>query len=543
MYKSLDEFSLGAGNVPFWLRDQGADISLPRLWLDRQWIAPDGNSCSMLSLEQILRYANAYRRMYRGLGVAPRDVVTIQFKLPIDVFLHWIALAAEGAIAAAINPNLPADVATAYGHRIGAIGALKGESVAADEATVATKLWWRSLAAHNTISTEVTAPSVEAVEDPVYQYKPNDIVLLYHTSGTTGVPKAVSAGHQGFMAGIRSELRQQLSPLLGRTMLNALPAAHQSSFATITRALLTETKLILASDQSAQTLIANVDRFAPDCITSFSGTLREVARLNLNPGAFSSVGLWMTTGDVGRRDDIARVSMLGTHLVAGKEGKERVPGMYVLDCFGSSELGHVHFACLHAPGKPNAARCIGKPASFVTAAILDGDGAELPRGNVGYLAVRSDSITPGYWNDQERTDASWRNGFWITGDVGYCDEFGRYFHFDRYTDVIETSKGFIYSVRTEEQLLLSIPEIERCAVVAQPHNSKTRAICLVETRETHWSQHIWLEKINAALANAELPLISEVRIVSSGFLPVGPTGKIRKFLLREQLCAEVSISC
>lgn len=538
----IDDPSLGAGNVPFWLRDHGSDMQAPRIWLDRPWTGPDEIRRTVLSLDNIIKYLGIYRRMYRQLGVTPRSVVVIQFKLPIEVYLHWVALAAEGAIAAAVNPNLDLETALAYGRRTGAIGALIGSAPNTITDDTPTSLWWHPIVTESPkLPQEVNAYAESFTDDggeANYRYKPEDVVLLYHTSGTTGLPKAVAASHHSFMAGIRSELRRPVSPLLDGAMFNALPAAHQSSFATITRALLSGTRIILSSDQSAQTLIEGVRRFEPGCIISFNCTLRDVARLGLEPGTFSSVGLWMTTGDASRRSDIAIVSALGTHPVASSGGIARSPGMYVLDCFGSSELGHVHFSCLHAPNKLGDARCIGRPSSFVTAAILDEEGVVLPDGEVGYLAVRSESITPGYWNDQERTAASWRDGYWITGDVGYRDEYGRYFHLDRHTDVIKTSEGFIYSVRSEEELLVAIPEIERCAVVARPaDDGKIEAVCLIESRDPHIGEGAWHLKINSVLVGASLPPVAQAIVVPFDSLPLGPTGKIRKFIARTQLNA------
>lgn len=543
MRDAINDLALGAGNVPFWLRDRGDDMEVPRIWLDRPWIAPDGESRTVLTLKDIIFYSGMYRRMYRELGVAVRAVVVIHFKLAIDVYLHWIALAAEGIIAAAVNPNLGVDAAKEYGRRIGAFGILFEGHASLAGRDGAAKLWWSRLA-EDTQSPpeEMVIENQTSVDDGVFPYQPKDIVLLYHTSGTTGLPKAVAATHHGFMAGIRSELRQPPSPLLGTTMLNALPAAHQSSFATITRGLLSDTKLILVSNQSAKTLVDAVESHKPSCIISFSCTVRDVAKLNLPPDALKSVGLWMSTGDASRRSDVAVVSKLGSHPVANSTGIRRNQGMFVLDCFGSSELGHVHFSYLHAPGRLGEARCIGRPASFVTAKILDKDGDELPDDDVGYLAVQSDSITAGYWNDLERTASSWRNGFWITGDVAYRDRFGRYFHLDRHTDVIETGDGFAYSVRLEEEIFLAFPELSRCAVVSRKVEcGNAEAVCFIEVPNEGRTKEEWHLSINAILEGASLPLIKETLLLPRGGLPVGPTGKVKKFLLRNTLDRELYV--
>jgi acyl-coenzyme A synthetase/AMP-(fatty) acid ligase len=484
-----------------------------------------------LSLADLLEAAAAYRHMFRQLGVRPGDVVVIRIASPIDVYLSWVALAADGAIAAPVNPNFSSDTLQEYARRVGAIGYL----VEADGPSGSAYSWYSSSMA-NQLSPVTATPRVGFFQCGVeYVHCPDDIVLLCHTSGTTGLPKAVSCSHHGFMVGIHSQMREPSCPLFGETVLNALPVAHHSWFMTITWALLSGTKLILASDQSASTLVNDVERFQPSSIRSFSCTLREVAQLKLGPGALASVGLWMSTGDVGRSRDIAAICALGTHPVAGREGVYRAPGMYVLDGFGTTELGHLHFSLLHVPGRVQETRCIGRPASFATAAILDENGRELPDGEVGYLAVKSEAVTPGYWNEPERTAKSRLGSFWITGDVAYRDAFGRYFHLDRHSDVIETPHGRVYSVRAEEELVRSIPEIERCAVVGRRNDDGTvRAVCLVESADSRRDARAWHGDVNGVLARAALPPVAETVVLSPGTLPLGPTGKVRKFLARAE---------
>ncbi len=535
MRGTIHDEALGAGNVPFWLRDRGEDLTIPRLVLDRPWTAPDGTSKTSLSLADIVDFAAAYRQLYEKLGVRAGDVVVTRLKSPIEVYLHWIALASNGSIAAAVNPRFPDDALKDYAHRIRAVGEMLSTEVTESGAT---KLGWRAASSDERLPlAEVRAPTSVTERRAEHRYRPHDIVLLVHTSGTTGAPKAVTCSHHGFLAGIRSQMRQPTSPLMGSTVLSALPAAHHSWFMTVTWALLSGTQLILASDQTAQTLVADVERFKPDSIRSFSCTLREVARLKLRPGALRSVGLWMSTGDVCRPGDIAAVSVLGTHPVAGPKGISRSPGMFVLDGFGSTELGHLHFSVLHAPGYApgplDEARCIGRPASFASAAILDASGRELPHGEVGYLAVRSDAVTPGYWNDPEGTAKSQRSGFWMTGDIAYRNALNQYFHLDRRTDVIETPDGPVYSVLTEAALTRSIPEIERCVVVGRPSDDGgVRLVCLLESSDSARDSDRWHRDVNAALAQASFAPVAETITLGAGKLPLTATGKIRKFLAR-----------
>jgi acyl-CoA synthetase (AMP-forming)/AMP-acid ligase II len=117
--------------------------------------------------------------------------------------------------------------------------------------------------------------------------------------------------------------------------------------------------------------------------------------------------------------------------------------------------------------------------------------------------------------------------------VGYRDEFGRYFHLDRHSDVINAPEGPVYSVRCEEELLRRIPEIQRCAIVGrESDDGVVRAVCLLESDDTGRDAATWHRDVNGVLADMSLTPMSETVVLSPGTLPLGPTGKIRKFLLR-----------
>lgn len=533
MLHEIDDAVLGAGNAPFWLRDHGADLTSARLWLDRAWIAPDGRSLTTLALADILAATAAYHEMYRKLDVGRDDVVVLRIRTPIEVYLHWLALAARGAIAAPVNPNFPDGDLAQYARTVGSVGQLIGTEVSP---AARPEFRW-SRRSGDPSHSAVTAAPVPAAEQALYAPRPEDIVLLCHTSGTTGLPKAVSCSHRGFMVGLRSQIKQGHSPLFGNTMLNALPAAHHSWFMTITWALLSGMRLVLSSDQSGPALVDDVERFEPDSIRSFSCTLREVARLGLPAGSLRSVGMWMVTGDVSHPKDIEAVGALGTHPVVTPDGISRAAGMYVLAGFGTTELGHPHFSLLQVPGQRGVpARCVGRPASFAQAAIVDAAGRQLQNDEIGYFAVHSAAVTPGYWNDPERTARSRSGHFWLTGDVGYRDQFGRYFHLGRTPDVIETVDGPVYSVCLEEELLQSIRQIERCAIVRlSTEDGAARLACLLESSDLQRTTAAWHAEVNAVLAKASLPTTAQTVVLPPGRLPLTGTGKIRKFIVREGL--------
>ena len=89
----------------------------------------------------------------------------------------------------------------------------------------------------------------------------------------------------------------------------------------------------------------------------------------------------------------------------------------------------------------------GIPRTEVEVKIVDAKDNELPAGEMGEIATRSDLVMKGYWRDPEATAETLRNGWLHTGDVGYMDEKGYLFLMDRSKDMIISGGENIYPRR------------------------------------------------------------------------------------------------
>jgi acyl-CoA synthetase (AMP-forming)/AMP-acid ligase II len=172
----------------------------------------------------------------------------------------------------------------------------------------------------------------------------------------------------------------------------------------------------------------------------------------------------------------------------------------------------------------------------VTAAVVDDSGEELPDGTVGLLAVKSPSLTPGYWNADRLTESFRVNGWWLTGDVARRDSEGNFYHLDRTVDVIDTDDGPVYSLPLEEVLLADCAELVRdCSVVGVPTPEGARPIAVVQLQEParDATSETVLERANKELASAGLAELDAVVIAHAPEdFPLGPTGKVLKRELR-----------
>jgi acetyl-CoA synthetase len=169
-----------------------------------------------------------------------------------------------------------------------------------------------------------------------------------------------------------------------------------------------------------------------------------------------------------------------------------------------------------------------------TVRIVDDQGAVLPAGNLGSIAVlRPDPVMfLGYWNNDEATEGKFRDDWLITGDIGIQDEMGYFRVLGREDDVITTA-GYRVGPGEIEACLQRHPAVSMVAVVGVPDSIRTETIkAFIVLADGHkpspeLSRDIQ-NFVKIRLAAHEYPRI--VDFVAE--LPMTSTGKIIRRLLR-----------
>ncbi|WP_336980018.1 class I adenylate-forming enzyme family protein [Altererythrobacter fulvus] len=178
------------------------------------------------------------------------------------------------------------------------------------------------------------------------------------------------------------------------------------------------------------------------------------------------------------------------------------------------------------------------PASLplVDLAILGADGAKLPQGETGEVAIRSVCNFLGYWNDPEATRAALReDGYFLTGDLGFLDEDGYLFIVDRKKDIIIRGGENISCIEVE-QAIYAHPSVAECSVFGLP-----------DDRFGEIPAVVWLPKeghdldegdLREFLAETLAPFKIPARMWrAEGPLPRLGTAKVDKRALREKYLA------
>jgi acyl-coenzyme A synthetase/AMP-(fatty) acid ligase len=534
--------TIGAGNFLHRILTYERDLDEPVFWLDRDWTDCDGGARRSFSLRVLKQVADAWAARYCALGVRPRDPVGVYTDTAMDVLVNHLALTGLGAIPILVNGNVEPPVTAAYLRHAGASGLITDRAhIDAAERFSESGLELRFL-----VTTERLAAVPEGPLPRWYPYRhhDDDPVLVTHSSGTTGMPKAVLNQHQRYFYGVRYRLRLPPTQGMGDRMLSALPPNHAAAVMAIMIAVAHGVPIKLVSSQRADVVIAEVEEFQPSLVAAFSGTFAEMAAQDLSGRGLGSVQLWWSTGDAAHESHISKLATTGSHYEIEGGVRTRVPGSIVVDSLGSTEMGFMHFAKVHRPGATVPERCLGRPLNFVDAVILSDDGDQLPPYRVGRLGVKSPCVTTAYWNDSIRTWRSQQGGYWLTGDFVYRDEEGQFYHLDRVTDAIETEGGTLYSVLAEEILLRALPEIADCSIVGVPAagGRMEAVVCASMRADADVDSEHWLRQANLALEGHSMPPLARFLQVGLDDIPLGATGKVRKYLLRERVEELVSAS-
>lgn len=172
----------------------------------------------------------------------------------------------------------------------------------------------------------------------------------------------------------------------------------------------------------------------------------------------------------------------------------------------------------------------GRPALHYEVKIVDEDGNDVARGGVGEIVVRSESMTVGYWRLPEETSKTIKNGWLHTGDFGRMDHEGYVFIIDRKNDLIISGGKNIYP-REIEEVLYKHEAILEAAVIGVPDNywgESVKALVVLKDKR-HLTEEEIVQFCRTNLANYKKPRSVEFRLE----LPKSPVGKILKRVIRE----------
>jgi fatty-acyl-CoA synthase len=209
-------------------------------------------------------------------------------------------------------------------------------------------------------------------------------------------------------------------------------------------------------------------------------------------------------------------------------------------CYGMTETSPVSFQTEPDDSLERRVGTVGRVHPHVQVKVVDEDGRVVPRGVAGELWTRGYSVMRGYWGEPERTRDVLDAGGWMhTGDLAVIDEHGYCNIVGRVKDMIIRG-GENISPREIEEFLYRHPAVSDVAVVGVPDPKFGEAVCAcVRLREgMSATEEEIREFCREQIAHYKVPRY--VRFVDS--FPLTISGKVQKYLMREQLRAELKLA-
>jgi acyl-coenzyme A synthetase/AMP-(fatty) acid ligase len=515
--------SVGGGNVIRSAVAASPRPDVPFLRSAQPLVNTAGDLQTEFSLNQVAELVDSWSAWYLHRGVRPRDRVAVFLDDSFAYSLHFHALAQIGAVGVLINSNAPRHIAAGLVEETHCVGiSTDRERIDRLDDTIAglPSLQWLHL------TEEMPAPPVAELPDNArFQHADEDPVVLLHSSGTTGIPKAVIHTHRSIVAGPQFRLADH-TETPGALMMTALPQSHLGCIAYTNYAILAGTPIVAVRDLVAADLQSALQRYRPTSVMAFGHAYSELAALDLAAGAVDSVDVWVSIGDAVHFRHIKKI--------LGVRSPDR-PAAAFYDRLGTTELGWGVLLQIRTSDSERNDRCGGKPVGVADVAVLRQDGTEADADEYGLLGARGPAITPGYWDNSDTTYRTKLAGYWLTGDVAYRDEEGRFFQVDRSLDAIDTGDGKAYSVLMEEILLSDVPDIADCTVVAGRYGNQTVPVAVVKLHDNSRDVKSLLNAANEVLRRSGQPELAvlETALGIEDF-PVGVTGKVLKRQLREK---------
>lgn len=341
-----------------------------------------------------------------------------------------------------------------------------------------------------------------------------DLAMIVYTSGTTGHPKGAMLTHGNLLHNVDS-CRVVLQAVSFDRFVVLLPMFH--SF------MLTVGILLPLLVGGSMVLIKSLH--SPKSMLT-EAMAREATILPAIPQFFRAMANAQLPPKLSLRLCISGAAPLPGEVL--KEFNERMP-LPLLEGYGLSEASPV--VSINPIQGPWKAGSIGVPIPGVEMSVQNESGEHLPSNQVGEICVRGGNVMAGYWNQPEESAKALRDGWLLTGDVGYRDDDGYYFITDRKKDMLLVNGINVYP-REIEEVLYQFPGVKEVAVVGVPDARKGEhpLAFVVSKEDVHLDERSLLQFAKEHLADYKVPR----GVVFMASLPRNATGKILKTTLRQQ---------
>jgi fatty-acyl-CoA synthase len=357
----------------------------------------------------------------------------------------------------------------------------------------------------------------------------DDAINIQFTSGTTGAPKGATLTHHnilnnGFFIGEAMRLTE------ADRICIPVPLYHCFGMVLGNLACITHGSAMIYPSEGFEPQAVLETVAAERCTGLYGVPTMFIAELN--------------------HPDFARYDLrsLRTGIMAGSPCpievmRQTISAMHMRDvtiCYGMTETSPVSFQS--SPDDPIERRVstVGRIHPHVEVKIVDAEGRIVPPGTPGELCTRGYSVMLGYWNDRDKTDEAIDRAGWMhTGDLATLDEEGYCNIVGRLKDMVIRGGENVYP-REIEEFLYRHPKVADVQVIGVPDPKYGEELCAWIRLKP--GERAAPEEIQAfcrgQIAHYKIPRY--IRFVDA--FPMTVTGKVQKFVMREEMIQELGLT-
>lgn len=348
----------------------------------------------------------------------------------------------------------------------------------------------------------------------------NDLALLQYTGGTTGFPKGVMLTHMNLVSNTMMSVKWMYKCKRAQEkVIGILPFFHVYGMtAVMNLSIMQAFEMVLLPKFDPETTLKTIQKEKP----------------TLFPGAPTIYIALLNHPDIQKYDLSSIDSCISGSAalpVEVQEQFERVTGGKLVEGYGLSEASPVTHANFLWDERVSGS--VGIPWPNTDSKIISMEtGEEAPVNEIGEIVVRGPQIMKGYWNRKEETEAVLKDGWLLTGDLGYMDERGFFYVVDRKKDMI-IAGGFNIYPREIEEVLYEHEKIQEVIVagIPDPYRGETVKAYVVKKQGAVLTEEELDAYARKHLAAYKVPRLYEFR----DELPKTAVGKIlRRALIEEE---------
>lgn len=340
-----------------------------------------------------------------------------------------------------------------------------------------------------------------------------NLAVIIYTSGTTGRPKGAMLSHDNLLHNVES-CRIVLQTVEADRFAVLLPMFHSYMLTVgmLLPLLVGGSMVVVKSLHPPRAALQEIFQRGTTVLPGIPQFYRSMVNAPIQP-------------PLPLRYCVSGAAPLPAQVLKEFEEKFRIP---LIEGYGLSEASPV--VTKNPLDGRRKAGSIGLPIPNVEVSIQNEEGGELGPNETGEVCVRGGNVMQGYWNQPEETAKAMRNGWLLTGDIGYRDADGYYYITDRKKDMLLVNGINVYP-REIEEILYQFPGVKEAAVIGKPDPRKgEQPVAFVAAADGAALEEKAIQRfVKERLADYKMPR----KIVIMPALPRNATGKILKTELRQ----------